>query len=202
MKESQIKYIIVAAVVILFGVLWIFTGQKKDQGSGEENDIFRSETDFGEEEKADLSEGKIYVHITGAVKKPGVYIFEKKPRVIEVVEKAGGFKKNAATSGINQAELVEDGTQIVIKNGGGTKAVDRDLLGQEQPEQENSDLIDINTAAKEQLMTLTGIGESKAMAIIAYREEHGKFKKIEDIMNITGIKNGVFDKIKSQIRVS
>lgn len=202
MKENQIKYIIAAAAVVLFGVLWIFTGQKEDQGSREETDIFRNETDFGEEEKVDLSKGKIYVHITGAVKKPGVYIFEKKPRVIEVVEKAGGFKKNAATSGINQAELVEDGTQIVIKNRGDTKTSEGNPLGQEQPEQEKSGLIDINTATKEQLMTLGGIGESKAMAIIAYREEHGKFKKIEDIMNITGIKNGVFDKIKSQIRVS
>lgn len=201
MKENQIKYIIAAAAVVLFGVLWIFTGQKEDQGSREETDIFRSETDFGEEEKAD-PKGEIYVHITGAVKKPGVYIFEKKPRVIEVVEKAGGFKKNAATLGINQAELVEDGTQIVIKNRGDTKTSEGNPLGQEQPEQEKSGLIDINTATKEQLMTLGGIGESKAMAIIAYREEHGKFKKIEDIMNITGIKNGVFDKIKSQIRVS
>lgn len=193
---------IAAAAVVLFGVLWIFTGQKNDQGGGEETGVFRSETDSGEEENADLSKGKIYVHITGAVKKPGVYIFEEKPRVIEVVEKAGGFKKNAATAGINQAELVEDGTQIVIKDRGDTKASGRDPLGQEQLEQERSGLVDINTAAKEELMTLTGIGESKALAIIAYREENGKFKKIEDIMNITGIKKGVFDKIKSQIRVS
>ena len=202
MKENQIKYMIAAAAVVLFGVLWIFSGQKENQGSREETDIFSNESDFGEEANVDLSKGKIYVHITGAVKNPGVYIFEKKPRVIEVVEKAGGFKKNAATSGINQAELVEDGTQIVIKNRGDTKSSGGNPLGQEQPEQEKSGLIDINTATKEQLMTLAGIGESKAMAIIAYREEHGKFKKIEDIMNITGIKNGVFDKIKSQIRVS
>lgn len=197
MKENQIKYMIAAAAVVLFGVLWIFTGQKNDQGGGEETGVFCSGTDSGEEENADLSKGKIYVHITGAVKKPGVYIFEEKPRVIEVVEKAGGFKKNAATAGINQAELVEDGTQIVIKDRGDTKASVRDPLGQEK-----SGLVDINTAAKEELMTLTGIGESKALAIIAYREENGKFKKIEDIMNITGIKKGVFDKIKSQIRVS
>ena len=90
----------------------------------------------------------------------------------------------------------------MIENRGDTKTSGGNPLGQEQPEQEKSGLININTATKEQLMTLAGIGESKAMSIIAYREEHGKFKKIEDIMNITGIKNGVFDKIKSQIRVS
>ncbi len=89
----------------------------------------------------------------------------------------------------------------MIEKRGGTKTTGRDdPLGQEQ--RDGSVLIDINTAAREQLMTLDGIGESKAMAIIAYREEHGRFKKIEDIMNITGIKDGVFDKIKSQIRVS
>lgn len=68
MKENQIKYIIAAAAVVLFGVLWIFTGQKEDQGSREETDIFSNETDFEEEENVDLSKGKIYVHITGAVK--------------------------------------------------------------------------------------------------------------------------------------
>lgn len=202
MKENQIKYMIAAAAVVLFGVLWVITGHKGEQGSTEEMDIFHSETDSGEVDKEDLSTGKIYVHITGAVKKPGVYLFEKKPRVIEVVEKAGGFKKNAATSGINQAELVEDGTQIVIKDKGAVKKAEKNSLEQEQQQQDGSGQIDINTAAREQLMTLDGIGESKAAAIIAYREEHGRFKKIEDIMNITGIKNGVFDKIKNKIRVS
>ena len=62
-------------------------------------------------------------------------------------------------------------------------------------------LLNINTATKEELMTLTGIGESKAMSIIAYRDTNGKFENIEDIMKITGIKTGVFEKIKNQIRV-
>ena len=60
---------------------------------------------------------------------------------------------------------------------------------------------EINTATKEELMGLTGIGESKAMSIISYRETNGAFKKIEEIMNITGIKTGVFDKIKDRIKV-
>ena len=71
----------------------------------------------------------------------------------------------------------------------------------QQAEQTETGKVNLDTAAKEQLMTLTGIGEAKAIAIIAYREEKGKFQKLEDLMNIPGIKEGVFDKIKSQICV-
>ena len=116
--------------------------------------------------------------------------------MIEVVEKAGGFTKDAVTAEINQAELVEDGTQLAIASQKDFKEKD----GQ-QAEQTETGKVNLNTAAKEQLMTLTGIGEAKAIAIIAYREEKGKFQKPEDLMNIPGIKEGVFDKIKSQICV-
>lgn len=148
------------------------------------------------QQTAEPEDGQIYIHIVGAVKKPGVYTFRKKPRVIEVVEKAGGFTKDAVTAEINQAELVEDGTQLAIASQKDFKEKD----GQ-QAEQTETGKVNLNTAAKEQLMTLTGIGEAKAIAIIAYREEKGKFQKPEDLMNIPGIKEGVFDKIKSQICV-
>lgn len=101
--------------------------------------------------------------------------------MIEVVEKAGGFTKDAVTAEINQAELVEDGTQLAIASQKDFKEKD----GQ-QAEQTETGKVNLNTAAKEQLMTLTGIGEAKAIAIIAYREEKGKFQKPEDLMNIPG----------------
>ena len=91
---------------------------------------------------------------------------------------------------------MEDGTQLAIASQKDFKEKD----GQ-QAEQTETGKVNLNTAAKEQLMTLTGIGEAKAIAIIAYREEKGKFQKPEDLMNIPGIKEGVFDKIKSQICV-
>lgn len=201
MEKNQIKYLIVAAIVLVCGLIWVFTGDERAATKDDMTDIFEEQTTEPEtKEKKDGDSGKIYVHITGAVKKPGVYIFDEKPRVVEVVEKAGGFRKDAVQSEINQAEIIEDGAQIVIES-----KKDKIKAQKEQKRifesKEDSDLLNINTATKEELMTLTGIGESKAMSIISYRETHGEFKKIEDIMNITGIKTGVFEKIKNQIRV-
>ena len=201
MEKNQVKIVLVIFIILVCGILWFFAGGQNKREDDENVDIF-AEQSVSEGEK-EAQEQKVYVHITGAVKKPGVYIFDGKPRVIEVVEKAGGFKKDALKYSINQAEMVEDGAQIVIESKKDKKKEaategDRDSAGGQQ---DNAGLLNINTATKEELMTLTGIGESKAMAIISYREENGDFGKIEDIMNITGIKTGVFDKIKNQIKV-
>ena len=98
----------------------------------------------------------------------------------------------------NQAEVVEDGTQLTIASSKDNKKKEK---SQKKGTDANSGKVNLNQATKEELMTLTGIGEAKAVAIIAYREANGRFQKIEDLMNITGIKEGVFDKIQSQICV-
>jgi competence protein ComEA len=200
MEKKHLKIFLVAFAIVICGVIWLFKNGTFEQQSVL-TDTLTEQTDT--EEETQIQTQKVYVHIMGAVKNPGVYIFDENPRVIEVVEKAGGFKKDAIQSGINQAELVEDGTQIVIESKKDKKKADSDKKQTaDTTEQAAEDgRLDINTATKEELMTLTGIGEAKAMSIVSYREEHGKFKKIEDIMNISGIKNGVFEKIKNQIRV-
>ena len=165
-----------------------------------------------EEEKA-----SIYIHICGAVKKPGVYEFDREPRVIEVVKRAGGFTKKADRTSLNLASPVADGTQLVIASKSASKKGKNTSAGQDFSDQPQGDLahsgqqgqsgpdsagkININTASKEELMTLSGIGEAKADMILSYREEHGAFQKIEDIMNISGIKEGVFGQIKDSITV-
>lgn len=140
----------------------------------------------------------IYVHICGEVKKPGVYTFDREPRVIDVVKKAGGLTAKARQDCVNMAEVVTDGTQLVIAAKG-----ERSKAGEKKQKTDESDSnkININLASKEDLMTLSGIGESKATQILSYRESNGKFSKIEDIMNISGIKEGVFNKIKDYITV-
>ncbi|MCM1245109.1 MAG: helix-hairpin-helix domain-containing protein [Roseburia sp.] len=202
MEKSQYKYVLVVLAIIICGAFWFF-GQRSNEGQEENADFFTGETtDEGENEETEQTGQKIYIHIVGAVKKPGVYIFDEKPRVVEVVEKAGGFKKGAIKSEINQAEIVEDGAQIVVRSSADKKQDSREEQTEESGgKQGDSGLLDINHATKEELMTLSGIGEAKAMAIISYRETNGNFKKIEDIMNITGIKSGVYEKIKDQIRV-
>ena len=193
MKQNTIILLLAVVGICVCGGIWLCQGKQVQPA---EAIVSEGTNDSLTQQTEEPEDGQIYIHIVGAVKKPGVYTFQKKPRVIEVVEKAGGFTKDAVTAEINQAELVEDGTQLAIASQKDFKEKD----GQ-QAEQTETGKVNLNTAAKEQLMTLTGIGEAKAIAIIAYREEKGKFQKTEDLMNIPEIKEGVFDKIKSQICV-
>ena len=191
-KKNIIFMILVG--ICFCGCLWLY-GEKTPEIT-ETLDVTKEQAGQLEQTEQDMEQ--IYVHIVGAVKKPGVYIFQHKPRVIEVVDKAGGFTKDAVVSMINQAEVVEDGTQLTIASSKDNKKKEK---SQNKGTDANSGKVNLNQATKEELMTLTGIGEAKAVAIIAYREANGRFQKIEDLMNITGIKEGVFDKIQSQICV-
>jgi competence protein ComEA len=148
----------------------------------------------------------IYVHLCGAVKSPNVYKVADSARLIDVIEEAGGLTKDAAGDYVNQAALVTDGQRIYIP----TKKEVEDLTPIDYDESDSavsendakqSDKVNINTADMEQLMTLTGIGEAKAKSIITYREDHNGFKSIEEIKNINGIKDSVFQKISDVITV-
>ncbi len=144
----------------------------------------------GTEEKAD---GKISVYVCGHVKAPGVYELEESARICDALALAGGVAEDGRPEALNQAEHMTDGQTLYvpgIDEAGETAGV----------EPEDDGLVDINRAGKEQLMTLPGIGESKAETIIQYREEHGAFSSIEGLMEIPGIKEGVFNKIKDKIK--
>ena len=103
---------------------------------------------------------------------------------------------------MNLAEKVADGTQLVVAEKGVEKKTNEEQSSHEKSSGSDvSDKVNINTASAEELMTLSGIGESKAAQIVSYRESNGAFQKIEDIMKISGIKEGVFSKIKDCITV-
>ncbi|HBA97582.1 MAG TPA: competence protein ComEA [Lachnospiraceae bacterium] len=144
----------------------------------------------------------IAVYICGAVKHPGVYSFTTGQRLCDAVKAAGGFKKSAARSAVNLARRLSDSEQITIPTK--KQAASRQGKSQEKASETASfsenGLININTASREELMTLPGIGMSKADAVIGYRSSN-KFNSIEDIKNVTGIKDGVFNQIKDQITV-
>lgn len=145
----------------------------------------------------------ITVYVCGAVADPGVYELPAGSRVVRAIEAAGGLLPEADLFLVNQAKRLEDGEQIRILTQ--EEAQQADLTagaesGTGNPEQEKK--VNINTADAGTLMTLPGIGEAKADAIIEYRESSGGFQCIEDIMNITGIKEAVFSKIKDKITVS
>lgn len=155
----------------------------------------------------------ISVYICGAVKSPGVYDFLEGSRICDAVERAGGFKKSAAKMKINLASTLSDGEQIIIPtkkqaakrrksadNVSGTNIEGNTGAAGSNDTTDKSGLVNINIADKSELMTLSGIGESKADAIIAYRQK-SSFSKIEDIKNVSGIKDGVFNKIKDNITI-
>ena len=155
----------------------------------------------------DTAPGEVYIYICGAVKKPGVYTFDHLPRLSEVVDDAGGFTKKADVTSVNLAMQLSDGAQIVVaakgertEAAGGTGQASQGAAGNPGATS-SADKININTAAADDLMRIPGIGEAKAALIISYRSEHGSFSKPEDLMQISGIKEGIFTRIKDYICV-
>ena len=142
-----------------------------------------------------MEESTLFVHICGQVVSPGVYELPLGSRIYEAVEAAGGFTQEAEQNYVNLAQVLEDGLQIEIPDKEGA-------LEKKQQEAAAADgLVDINTATKQQLCTLPGVGEGKADSIIAYRESNGGFSSIEEIMKVEGIKEGMFARIKDKICV-
>ena len=162
----------------------------------------------------------IYVDVCGAVANPGVFQLAAGSRVFQAIEAAGGYLPKAVQNCVNRAGVLTDGQQLYIltqeemeqqgldpaemagasdgqMNGSAGTGQNTGIAAQAQ--QDNR--ININTADETQLTTLTGIGATRAQAIIAYRQENGPFAAIEEIMNVQGIKEGTFAKIKDEIVV-
>lgn len=140
------------------------------------------------------------VYVCGAVNNPGVYYLSPDSLKADALHMAGGLTPDAATYYVNLAETVASGEKIYFPYA--DEVADSVNVSQNDNGQDNSGKININTATKEELMTLPGIGESKACAIIRYREEYGPFQTIEDITNISGIKEGVYNNIRDYIIVN
>ena len=158
-----------------------------------------------DEAQESAPEETVQVYICGAVASPGVYTLPGGSRVVQAVEAAGGFLPDAEEKILNLARKIEDGEQITVwtheeaENMEITETPQQNTGGTEQAS--GSGKVNLNTAGKEELMTLSGIGESRADAIIAYREANGPFGSIEEIMNIEGIKEKMFEKIRGSIEV-
>ncbi len=151
----------------------------------------------------------LFVHICGEVVKPGVYELPEGSRIFDAVEAAGGFTQDASESYVNLAQVLEDGWKVEIPGAGavcnagpgnmaGITGNTADMGGNAGA---GDGLVDINTATKQELCTLPGVGESRAESIISYRERNGGFERIEDIMKVEGIKEGMFSKMKDKICV-
>lgn len=146
------------------------------------------------------------VYVCGAVVNPGVYTLPADARICDALEAAGGFHETAAKEAVNLAEKIQDAEQICIPTveelASGEAAGEASAGYESAPGIGSDGRVNLNTATKEELMTIPGIGSSKAESILAYRMEHGCFADVKDIMKIAGIKEGIFEKIKDSITVN
>lgn len=197
-----------------------------ESNAGDTDQNRKAEPSAGSTDRTELSDASseeaktLVVHICGAVSAPGVYELPAGSRIIDAVEAGGGFLPEADEACCNLAEEIVDGCQIYImtktescadgqteKKAGIQTSPDSDMQTTDRNVRSNSatalenGLVNLNTADVAALMTLPGIGESRAKAIISYREQHGAFAQIEDIMKISGIKQAAFSKIKDKITV-
>lgn len=178
--------------------LWGCQSTEQDVIWNGEQSVFEDESlvqerDSASEEtvEADTKQALICVDICGAVENPGVYYLNPGARVYEAVQMAGGLTSDADRDTVNQAQVLKDGAKIRIYS-----IEEAEKLGDSQAE---SGIVNLNTADVAALCTLSGIGEARAKDIIAYRETHGDFQAVEEIMNVSGIKEATFYKIKDKI---
>ena len=155
-----------------------------------------------------VSDKNRFVYICGAVNVPGVYEVEQNARLYEVVEAAGGLREDAAEESVNQARQIEDGEMIrILTQEEAAQAGDEEAgEGAEndvkaETANDSDGRIDLNLATVAELMTLPGIGQAKADSIVRYREKNGAFSSIEEIKQVEGIKEGVYNRIKDNIKV-
>lgn len=193
-------------------------------GCERKQEIYLTQLDTSKEEATTRTEGEkqeeeivpqetepphIVIHVCGAVVSPGVYVLTEGSRLYQAVEMAGGFAPEAAQDYLNQAKVLSDGMKLYIPTEEEVLVAQQEgvlpdyLTEAVEEELQNSSpgLVNINTASEAELCTLTGIGTGKAKSIIAYRTENGRYEKIEDIMKVEGIKDGLFEKIKDSITV-
>ena len=202
------KIILVLQIVLVVSWCGILTGcsgegsisleealMAKEQANTEQ----ASENEIKEEQQPadgeETTEQMLYVYVCGSVARPGVYALEEGSRIVAAVEAAGGFLEDAATESVNLAALLKDGMQIVIPDMKEAASV------QVQSGISQDGRVNLNRATVEELCTLQGIGESKAEAILAYREEIGAFTSVEQIQNVTGIGENLYKQIKESIYI-
>ena len=212
-KDYIIIGIIIIAVIIFIvlniGKVTEFNKEEKENttinASIEEskNDIEEKENKENKEETKEMGTG-IFVHIDGWIQNPGVYEIKENDRVNTIIEKAGGLKEGASIKSINLAARLSDGDKIYIPNREEEKQIETtEVKGNNTGTVKitKNSKININKASISELKQITGIGESTANKIIDYRDNVGKFKKIEDIKEVKGIGDSKYESIKDKITI-
>lgn len=205
-NKILIYVLIIIIVIIVFFIVIVFYYFNNRTENIEYNENLVNELNIENNKISDENikeESKIKVHITGEVRNPGLYELEEGSRILDIINLAGGITPEANLDKVNLAYQISDGQKVKIPSikdeevgnyifeNSGENVIEED---------KNNTKIDINKADLNDLITLSGIGESTAQKIIDYREKNGKFKKIEDIKNVSGIGESKYNQIKDYIK--
>lgn len=151
--------------------------------------------DANEAEDVNEDSSVMIVDVKGEVNHPGVYEIDNNARINDVIERAGGFTKDADALPVNLAQKVQDEMTIIVPKKGDTEIVSS------KTDINSKGKVRINNATQEEIETLPGIGPSKAQAIIQYREDHGFFSKVEDLLNVSGIGEKTLENMREDLQI-
>lgn len=203
-KIKDKKLVIIILIIFIIILFVFFNNNKNDNSEIIEN--IETTSDANSIENREETK-QIIVHITGCIKNQGIVEVNEGARIVDVIEASGGITEEADISKVNLAYIVKDAQKIYIPSindkedieyitsNNGENVIVEDKYGGK------SNMININTATQTELESLSGIGPSTALKIINYREEHGKFKSIEEIKEVPGIGDAKFNSIKDMIEV-
>lgn len=184
-KKTVFK-IIILAIILISSLIIKCTAKPNTKVIADDNK--------NKDVKTEKLEDNIIIDISGEIKNPGIYKMKGKVRLYEIIDKAGGLKEEANINSINQARYVKDGEKIIIPSSRNSQGMDKESISNE------NNLVNINTASKEELLKLPGIGGVTAEKIINYRDNNN-FTKIEDLKNVNGIGTATYNKLKDLICV-
>ncbi|MCI4168219.1 helix-hairpin-helix domain-containing protein [Bacillus spizizenii] len=201
LNQHKKAIILAASAAVFIAVIFFLASGKNKEPMKQTVSTETENTEVKQEAFKDESNETIVIDIKGAVKHPGVYEMRTGDRLSQAIEKAGGTSEQADEMQVNLAELLQDETVVYIPKRGEETAVQQGIGGAIQSDGGKGALVNINTATLEELQGISGVGPSKAEAIIAYREENGRFQTTEDITKVSGIGEKSFEKIKSSITV-
>ena len=177
--SNKVKYLLVFGGFIILSILGYMLLPKDE---------------IVEPRQEEVKEDYIFVHIEGQVNHPGLMKVKYGTRIYELIEEAGGETEDADLTRINLASVLNDEQKVVIP----AKVI---VPSDSEEKDKSGGLVNINTASKEKLMTLDGVGEGTAEKIMKYRQENGYFNTIEDLKNVSGIGENKFNSIKDNITI-
>ena len=183
-SPRALKATITVLAVVAFGT-YVF-----NSGIGKDNTVTISKSSATSEEPAEVSSPKIYVHVAGSVKSPGIYQLDSGTRVYDAVLAAGGFTAKANQASVNMARALNDGEQLLISSQNGAQSFGNSMV---------SSLISLNQASASQLEELPGVGPALAGRMIDWRTANGGFKAKEDLLNVAGIGDKLFASVKDLV---